>query len=198
MKKIFLFLSLMIFASVVRADIPQPSKTPPPQQKQEARVYFNIGVSSYYSEPTLVVPRNMLKDLQAQINEIEGKDSNSASLSGVSRTQTLMSGLFFSAALIFGGVWVFRGKSLGKNQKIVAGLLIFAFLGASVYTVSANVAPPKYQNINSSMFSDPMKNTRRMARGKVKIEVIDDTAKTETIQLFVPRNDGETNKNDEE
>ena len=197
MKKLLLFLSLIIFANVVRADIPRPEKTPQPE-KQETRVNFDIASSSQFNEATLVIPRGALNNLRAQLDEIEGTDSNSSRVSGISGTQTLMSGLFFSAALIFGGVWMFRGKSLAKNQKIVAGLLIFAFLGASVYTVSANVAPPVYQSLNNSIFSDKMKNERRVASGKVKISIVDSPSENTPMKLYIPRNDGATENNGEE
>lgn len=199
-KLLFLFALITIFSLSTFADIRLPDKikpSPTATPKDDERVNFQITVTSNFDEPTLVIPRNAIKGLRAQLDEIEGTKPTYAGSFGISGTQTLMSGLFFSVALIFGGVWMFRGKSLVKNQKIVSGLLIFACFGASVVTIFANVAPPILENLSSSVFSDKMRNQRRTASGKVKISIVDSGYEGNPIRLYIPRNDGATNKSEE-
>lgn len=204
MKKI-LFLSILItmFSIAVFADIRLPDNIKPTPEtksnpnKKEKNILLMIRVNPNVNEPTLRIPRSAVKDLRAQLDEIEGNDANYASGFNISRTQTLMSGLFLSAAFIFGGVWALRGKSLGKNQKIVSGLLIFTFLGASAFTVFANVAPPPLQGLNGSLFSDKMKNSWRGAVGNVKVE-IDEKSSSKTVELVIPRSEGDSSVNREE
>lgn len=152
---------------------------------------MTIRIQNNLKEPTLKIPRSAIKDLRAQLDEIDGGNSNQSAGLNVSATQTLMSGLFFSAAIIFGGVWMFRGKSFDTNQKIVSGFLIFAFIGASVATIFANVAPRPLEGINGSLFSDKMKNSWRGAVGKVKVEVEDKDYKNAPIELSIPRSGDE-------
>ena len=182
--------SVNSFADIRLPDNVKPSPTATPKSKTKSqKMQMSIRVNPNTEEPTLVIPRGALNNLRAQLDEIDGGSSNVAQASGISGTQTLMSGLFFSAALIFGGVWMFRGKSLAKNQKIVAGLLIFAFLGASVYTVSANVAPPPFIGIKADVFSDKMRTSWRGAVGEVKVEIDENSRNGSMIELWVPRGD---------
>lgn len=201
-KLLFLAIFIVVFSINTFADIrlpdnikPSPTATPKSDKKSK-KMQMAIRINPSVDETTLRIPRSALKDLRAQLDEIDGGNSNVAA--GIfSGTQTLMSGLFFSVALIFGGVWMFRGKSLGKNQKIVAGLLIFAFLGASVVTVFANAAPPPLQGLKADLFSDKMRNSIRGATGTVKVEIENDGYQGSLIQLIIPR-DGENLRNDEE
>lgn len=198
MKKLLL-LSVIIsaFALSASADVrlpdnlkPSPGQTPKPGRGQ-MHLSMTIRIQNNLKEPTLKIPRSAIKDLRAQLDEIDGGNSNQSAGLNVSATQTLMSGLFFSAAIIFGGVWMFRGKSFDTNQKIVSGFLIFAFIGASVATIFANVAPRPLEGINGSLFSDKMKNSWRGAVGKVKVEVEDKDYKNAPIELSIPRSGDE-------
>ena len=194
-KLLFLYAFIAIFSISAFADIrlpdnvkPSPTATPRSKTKSQ-KMQMSIRVNPNIEETTLVIPRGAINNLRAQLDELDGGNSNVAQTGGISGTQTLMSGMFFSAALIFGGVWMFRGKSLAKNQKIIAGLLIFAFLGASVYTVSANVAPPAYVGIKADVFSDKMRTSWRGAVGEIKVEVDEDSRNGGMIELWVPRSD---------
>lgn len=190
--------SLNAFADVRLPDNLKPSPTATPKSKQKSqKMQMSIRVNPNVDEPTLVIPRSALKELRAQLDELDGVNSNVAGGS-ISKTQTLMSGIFFSAALIFGGVWMFRGKSLGKTQKIIAGCLIAAFLGASVVTVFANVAPPPFQGLKADLFSDKMQNSWRGAIGTVRVEIDNDGYQGAPIQLTIPRRDENSSRNDEE
>lgn len=190
--------SLSAFADVRLPDNLKPSPTATPKSnKKDKKMQMSIRVNPNVSEPTLRIPRSAVKDLRAQLDETGGENSNAAGVQSVSGTQTLVSGLFFAAALTFGGVWMFRGKSLGKTQKIVSGLLIFGLLGASVYTVFANVAPPAYAGLKADMFSDKMKNHWRGASGTVKIEIADYDYQGAPIELIIPRNNENAGKSEE-
>lgn len=201
MKKLLFPLLLIIafvpnaFADIRLPDNMKPSPTATPQAK---KMQMTIRVNSGVDEATLRIPRSAINDLRAQLDEIDGANSNAASVnSSFSKTQTLMSGLFFFVALIFGGVWLFRGKSLAKNQKIVAGLLILAFLAVSVYTVTANVAPPAFVELRGDMFSDKMKQRYRGAVGDIKVEIVDRSYPNAPIELLVPPSREKNEKSEE-
>ena len=149
-----------------------------------ARVPFQMRVKSNVSEPTLTIPRSELKNLRAQLDALDGGE-NLAGV-GFSQTQTLVGGLFFSLAFIFGGVWIARGKSFGTNQKLVAGLLLGLMFGAATISVFANVAPPPIKGIDGSLFSPEMLGSWRGAQGELKIVVTSDKNSGDRILLEIP------------
>lgn len=189
MKKILLILSLMIFASIVRADIPRPEPSKMPKAEKEATVNLVIDTRSEMKEPTLIINRKTLKQLRAALDEAETNagfaenvDETPVSENRFSRSQTLVAGAFFSLAFIVGGVWMFRTKN--KPSKIVLGLIIFAVFGAGTTVVFANAPPPEAYRLTSRIFSKLTK-TYGFATGNVKVKIVE--GDNDRLYLHIPR-----------
>lgn len=183
MKKLFLFLSLILLTNIVRADIPrpEPSKTPKPEKETSAQLF--ISVRSETKEPTLIINRSTLKQLRAALDEAETDQDYAENESSFSRSQMLVSGMFFSFAFIVGGVWMFRSK--GKSSKTAMILLVFAAIGAGTTVVFANAPPPEVVSLTSRIFNKSTK-LYGYARGNIKIKISDD-GDDSRILLSIPK-----------
>src|SRR5262245_16167185 len=119
MKKILVLLSLIrLFSFAVLADetippTPKPKKTAEPVSAVDTTLH--VQFSNREKNARLIIPKSQLKQLRAQLDELDDADPTVA-VSGFSRTQTIVSGLFLSLAIIFGGVWFARsGKTASKK-----------------------------------------------------------------------------------
>ena len=186
MKRIFSLLalaacfSIAAFADVRLPDTPKP--TPAPKEKKEIDSHFRISISKDAKEARLLIPKDQIKQLRAQLDEMDGNSTNAASVS-FSRTQTIVSGLFLSLAFVFGGVWFarFRKTDLKPNKALVAGAVLF-FGGAFATIAFGNVGPPlEARSITGKIFT-PSVHMYKQAWGKIKVETSDD----DEIQLIVP------------
>ena len=101
MKKIFSLLAgTMIFSVAAFADI-RPPLPPPPSATPDSKT----------NKPTLQIPQSAVKNLRAQPGAIDDGSSTVAATFGsfnLLPIQTLISGLFMSLAIIFGGVMILR------------------------------------------------------------------------------------------
>lgn len=187
MKRTISIITLIIVAaSVAFADIARPDRTPNPTPKpKQVSSDMEIIMSRDRTEATLVIPKTQLKALRAQLDELDSDSDATAAVTtgGISRVQTLISGLFLSLAILFAGVWFFRnGKSATKTGKTLVILAVFACLGSAATLVLANVGPPPGATvINSKIFSDRVKNYGT-AYGKIKME----TGSDDRVKLYVP------------
>lgn len=186
MKKVLLLLSLLIFAGFVRADVPRPE---PSKTEKETSVRLYIETRSGTKEPTLEISRSSLKQLRAALDDAEinadlaeNADETPAPESKVSRSQTLVAGMFFSLAFIIGGVWMFRAK--GKSSKIALGLVVCAVIGAGTTVVFANAAPPEAFMLTSRIFSK-MTKSYGYATGNVKVKIVNKN--DNRIYLRIPK-----------
>lgn len=186
MKKLILFLCLLIFTIVVRADVPRPESA---KTEKEATVKLYIETRSEMKEPTLIISRKTLKQLRAALDEAETDanfaenfDEITAPENKFSRSQTLVAGAFFSLAFIVGGVWMFRTQS--KPSKIALGLLIFAMFGAGASLAFANAAPPEAFRLTSRIFSKITKSYG-YATGNVKVKIV--SGDTDRLYLHIPK-----------
>lgn len=188
MKRI-LSLSLAILAFTVAgfADI-APMKTPKPTPAPKSTTIstrMSIKMDSTAKVATLSIPREQLKELRAQIDQLEGETENTASATGnFSRTQTIVSGAFLSLALVFGGLWFVRsGKAASKPTKSMLVLAMVGVIGTAATLVYANVGPPaELRSISSSLFDRKTFGYWPSASGKIDLVVSD----TPVIELKVP------------
>lgn len=193
---VLLLFSINAFADVRLPDAPKPTPKKTSVAKKETSVEFHIRVNSNVTEPVLRVPRSALKTMRAGL---DGSADDTALATTVAKLPTVMSGLFLSLAIIFGGVWLARGKQLGKTGKLVASSLVIVFFSfAFAFTIYANVAPPPFQGLNGNIFSDAMKNHWNGAVGKVKVEITDENYDDAPIELIIPRDSKSATRNDEE
>ena len=107
MKRIF-SLSLLIamfsiaaFADIRLPDTPKP--TPAPKEKKSIESNMTIRLDKNATEARLIIPRSQLKQLRAELEDLDNGGGNTAM--NVTRTQTIVSGLFLSLSIVFGGVW---------------------------------------------------------------------------------------------
>ena len=185
MKRIFSLFALMaIFSIMALADVRPPNTPKPtPEKKQKAiDTHFRISIQKDAKEARLLIPKDQIKELRAQLDELDG-GSSTASLVSFSRAQTIIGGLFLSLALVFGGVWFSRSRKTGfkPNKAVVAGAVLF-FGGAFAVASYANMGPPtEARSITGKIFT-PAVHMYKQAWGKIKLETTDD----DEILLIVP------------
>ena len=172
--------SLAAFADVRVPDTPKP--TPAPKQKKALDGNLEIRLDRNATEAKLIIPRSQLRQLRAELEELDTDSGNTAS-AAFTRTQTIVSGLFLSLAFVFGGVWFMRSRS-GKAGKTIAAAALLFMLGAAGSVALANVGPPpENRKITGKLFNREIFSNWRSAYGKIKIEVSDQES---IIELVVP------------
>ena len=173
--------SIAAFADVRLPDTPKP--TPPPKEKKAIDTYLSVRISKDAKDARLLIPKDQIKQLRAQLDELDGSSNNAALLS-FSRTQTIVGGLFLSLGAVFGGVWLTRVRKsdLKPNRTVIAGAVLF-LCGAFAAITYANIGPPmEARSITGRIFS-PAVHQYKQASGGIKLETTDDTF---GVQLIVP------------
>ena len=198
MKRIFslslliTMLSIAAFADIRPPDTPKP--TPAPKEKKSMESNMTIRLDKSATEARLIIPKSQLKQLRAELEDLDGDGGNTAM--NVTRTQTIVSGLFLSLAIVFGGVWFSRKRQTsGKINKTIAAGVVVLLVGSAATIAFANMGPPpQLRSISSKLFNRDTFKGWNSAYGKVKIEVSDTD---NLIELIVPDTDKNT-KNGEE
>jgi len=184
MKKILVLLAVFaLFATSVQADVPRPE---PPKTKTSKAIdsRMTIRIDQNAKEAKLIIPKNQLKQLRAELEQLDDESHTAAASLNFTRTQTIVSGLFLSLAFVFGGFWFTRNKKpeLKANKPLAIGTILF--LSGTVATiVYANAGPPPdARTISGKMFT-PSVHIYKYATGKIKVETSDTT---NNIELIVP------------
>jgi hypothetical protein len=173
--------SIAAFADVRLPDTPKPS--PSPKEKKSIDTMFSVSIRKDAKEARLLIPKDQIKQLRAQLDELDDSSNNTALLS-FSRTQTIAGGLFLSLAFVFGGVWLTRVRKsdLKPNKTAVVSVVLF-LCGAFAVIAYANIGPPiEARSITGRLFT-PAVHQYKQASGKIKLETTDDTY---GVQLIVP------------
>jgi hypothetical protein len=190
MRKTILTLAVMLaFSSFAMADIARPDQTPhrTPKPKPEKFIdtEMDIRLDSDAKEAKLLIPRSQIKNLRAALEEMDDDTGNTAAATsgGLSRLQTIVSGMFLSLAMVFGGIWFVRsGKAATKTAKTAVVALAIAGIATAATFVYANAGPPsEARSITGKMFSQSV-HLYGFGWGRVKLGVAPD----ERIQLIVP------------
>jgi hypothetical protein len=198
MKKLFVIAILSLLSSVaVFADIAKPEKPKAEKAKPSYETTLDIRLREDAKEAKLIIPRSQIKQLRAQLDALDNGSENTAAItsSGFSATQTIMSGLFLSLAIVFGGVWFMRSSRTSSiaNKGVIAAALISCV--ASATFVFANAGPPaEARSITGKMFS-PAMHQYGFGWGKIKVETTDDD--NDRITLIVPDPKTSTSPSDE-
>lgn len=196
MKKLFSSIALIaMFALIAFADVRLPD-TPKPKQSKSIDTELHISIDKNAKEARLVIPKSQLKQLRAELEQLDDADATAAL--NFSKTQTVVSGLFLSLAFVFGGVWFARSRSKGEmkpGKSLVVGAGLF-LTGALTTIVFANVPPPPVESrsITGKTFSESVHRYKR-ASGKIKLETSD---ATDRIELIVPDVKNEVRTGEEE
>lgn len=185
---IFITAFLTLVTAVAYADIarPSPAKTPVQKTKKSIETGMSIRLDRDAKEARLIIPRSQIKQLRAELEQMDGESDDTAAVTtpgGLSRTQTIVSGMFMSLALVFGGMWFVRsGRAQTRAGKAVVALVIVTAIGSAATFVYANAGPPpEARSITGKMFTEAV-HSYGTGWGTVKLEAGDDPQ----IVLIVP------------
>lgn len=194
MKKILsLAIVLMLFSIAAFADIRLP-ETPKPANNKSIETTLSVRIDRNAKEAKLIIPKNQLKQLRAELESLDDESGTSASFS-FSKTQTIISGMFMSLALVFGGVWLARSRKIDTkaNKILVIGSALF--LSSAVATiVYANAGPPAEARKLTNKFFSPAVNSYKFGSGKIKLEVSDKAQNPELIVPDIPEEKKQVNE----
>jgi hypothetical protein len=185
----------LLSSAFALADIPKPEKQKDEKAKTSYETTLDIRLKPDAKEAKLIIPKSQIKQLRAQLDAMDSGAENTAAVisgPGFSGTQTIMSGLFLSLAMVFGGAWFMRsGKTNpAANKGVIAAVLLSCIASASF--VFANAGPPaEARSITGKMFS-PAMHMYGFGWGKIKVETTDDD--NDRITLIVPNPPGPDNK----
>jgi hypothetical protein len=182
---ILLAASLAAFANIRNPDI-KPVKTPKPKPAAGLVTSMSIRLDREATEARLIIPKAQLKQLRAELEELDEENDNTAAVvttPGVSRTQTIMSGIFLSLAIVFGGMWFARsGKAATKAGKGFVAVAVVAGVAAGATYIYANAGPPpEARSITGKMFSQAV-HIYGFGGGEVRLEA----GSEDHIKLIVP------------
>jgi preprotein translocase subunit SecG len=183
----FLMAIVMLASSAALANIPRPDNTPKKGAKAPVSIStrMNISLDRDAKEARLIIPRSEIKALRAALDEMDDGSDNTAEVTapGVSRTQTIVSGIFLSLALVFGGMWFLRsGRAATGTGKSLVALAVVAGLASAATYIYANAGPPpEARSITGKMFSQAV-HIYKSGGGEVKLEAGND----DYIRFIVP------------
>ena len=184
-KALFLFALTVIFSSFALADIRLPD-TPMPKPPKSIDSAMTIRFDKKAKDATLVIPKAQLKQLRAELEQLDNQqDNNASATTGFSRTQTIVSGLFMSLAMVFGGVWLTRSRKINTKvgKTLVAGTVLFC-VGSLATIAFGNAGPPaELRQITSKLFDKKVFTYWNSAYGKIKIQVSENA---NSVELIVP------------
>ena len=186
MKRIVCLLSITLLASAAAfADLAKPEPTKAKIPSKSISTTMTILLKSDAKEARLVIPRSQIKQLRAELEQMDDDTDNTAAVTGdVSRTQTIVSGMFLSLALVFGGVWFARsGKTATKIGKTLIAIAVVALAASAGTFIYANAGPPpEARSITGKMFSQAV-HIYKFGSGAIKLETTKDN---NGVTLIVP------------
>ena len=175
------------FAVVSFGDIRVPDPKPTPQPKPEKLVdaEMDIKLDRDAKDAKLLIPKSEIKNLRAALEQLDNGGDTTAAIttSGLTRTQTIVSGLFMSLAIVFGGIWFARsGKLASKSVRATVITISVAGIATAATVVYANAGPPsEARSITGKMFSQAV-HIYGFGWGHVKVGISD----SDRVQLIVP------------
>jgi hypothetical protein len=188
MKRVLsLFAAVMLFSIVGSANLPNPNNSKN-TSKKSIQTTMMIHLKSDATEAKLIIPRSQIQQLRAQLEELDNSSENTAAVvssGGITRTQTIVSGLFLSMAIVFGGIWFVRsGKNASKTVKIAAIAVLLLGTGSVATLVLANAGPPpEARSITGKMFAQGV-HIYGFGSGQIKLEAA--KGDQDYIDLIVP------------
>jgi len=185
MKRLILLAAMLTVATTAAfADIaPEPGKKATRVKKPPVvNSNLEITLDSRAEEARLIIPASQLKQLRAELEQLDSGDDNTAALTTegtFTRTQTIVSGIFLSLALFFGGMIFLRS---GRGGRTAIGIVAAMAFGSAATVIYANIGPPpETRNITGRLFSQSV-HTYGYSSGKIKLE----TGDGDRVRLIVP------------
>jgi hypothetical protein len=172
MRRTILFLVIVLsLASAAVADIPRPDK--PRKLSKSIDTSLSIRLDRDAREAKLIIPREQVQQLRAELEQLDGNDSTAATAASTfTNTQTIISGTLLSLAFVFGGMWFMRSGRAHSKPIVAAAILLTC--GSIATLVYGNAGPPpEARSITGKMFSQGV-HTYKGGWGKIKLEVSDD------------------------
>jgi hypothetical protein len=188
-KTILAVAATLVFAGFSYADIARP-ETPKPTPKAKAErlidTTLEIDLRDDAKDAKLLIPRSQIKQLRAQLEQMDNDGDNTAATTsgGFGRTQTIMSGIFMSLAIVLGGMWFARsGKLASKGVKTAVIAVGIGTIATAATLVYANAGPPpEARSITGKMFSQAL-HYYNFGSGAIKLGVSDEENR---VTLIVP------------
>ena len=175
--------SMFAFANITPPKTPE-KKTP----SKSIDTTLTIRLRSDAKEAKLIIPKSFVKQLRAELEQMDDGSDNTAAVTNhdFSRTQTIVSGMFLSLALVFGGIWFVRsGKATTKTTKtLVVVAAVSAFLSAATFVYANAGPPPEARSITGKMFSQAV-HYYNFGSGAIKLETKADSDYN-SVELIVP------------
>lgn len=181
MRRILMFFAVVLsFVSMAFADVPRPDK--PAKPAKSINTVLSIRLDRDAREARLIIPRDQIKQLRAELDQLDGGSDDTAAVTGVfTRTQTIVSGALLSFAFVFGGMWLVRSGRQSSKTIVTAAVLLM--LGSIATLVYGNAGPPpEARSITGKMFSQSV-HMYKGGFGAIKLEVADTPS---SPQLIVP------------
>ena len=111
---LFLMLLIVGFMSTF-ADIPSPNSNKVRRQPRPNPVNMTIQPAETAGDARLVIPRDILQQLRASLDDTDQQDAASVTSNGEHNSRTIIAGIFMSISLAFGGLCLMRsGATPGK------------------------------------------------------------------------------------
>jgi hypothetical protein len=183
--KNFLYLCVFIalFSNAIFADVRVDTPTPKPKAGKSIDTLLRVDIKRDAKEARLLIPKNQLKQLRAELEEFDDSSDSTASLS-FTKTQTIISGLFMTLAFIFGGVWLSRSRKIDTRASKILVIGSVLFLSGAVGTIAfANAGPPPEARVLTNKFFSNGVNIYKFGSGKIKLET---STEVDIPTLIVP------------
>jgi hypothetical protein len=188
-----LALALFAFAAPAFADIalPEPSPAQTPQKARRptplpaARMLIESRNDA--TEARLQIPRNMLRQLRAEMDRDSGAGA-AATNASLRPAQTIIAGIFLSLSLAFAGVLIARTRSRNAKQAAAIALAVLAATGALAIKTLANARPPEPRILDAGSLKRATTPDDELD-GVIRIEVVDEQ---NVFKLIVPAAPGAT------
>jgi hypothetical protein len=169
------FLIWCFFITLLSTSVQADVRVDPPKTKPGKSIdtLLRVDITRDAKEAKLIIPKSQLKQLRAELEGLDDSSDRTAALS-FTRTQTVVSGIFLSLAVVFGGVWVARSRKLETRAGRVLVIGAVLFLSGTVATiVYANAGPPpEARSLTNKFFSQGV-NIYKFGSGKIKLETSD-------------------------
>ena len=145
---------ILMLSVMSLGDIPRPDK---PKVSKSIDTTLSIRLDHDAKEAKLIIPASQVRQLRAALEQMDTGDTAGSTTAGssFSRLQTVVSGVFLSLAIIFGGIWFARSGRLSTGGgKTAAALMAVFATGAFATMVYANAGPPaEARSITGKMFT---------------------------------------------
>jgi hypothetical protein len=171
-----LALLLGTYTSAIAGPAPHDAATGGATTGSDITSRMRIQPNSKENGAKLLIPRAVFQQLKAEIEgnaaPVVGATSSRLNLTG---TQTVMTGIFLSLALAFGGVWLVRSRK--HSEKVSRGaiaVMVLAICGAVASIAYANAGPPPVARSLTSKILVPDAQPYGVF-GEVKVSVVDDS-----------------------